>query len=147
MSRNVEIKAKIESLERLLDLASKLCGSGAEPQIIKQHDTFFNCKIGRLKMREFPMDREVEEILTSIERECFSEENRAHILQPSGQEWSKDLRLHQNRGGQCRRNEGKFHFSATQLLLSEYSFCHERQNRHSQEDSVLVSLWPNSNPH
>ncbi|KAI6182966.1 CYTH domain-containing protein [Aphelenchoides bicaudatus] len=55
MPRNVEIKAKIESLQTLLDTASKLC-SGASAQIIKQHDTFFTSKVGRLKLREFPGD-------------------------------------------------------------------------------------------
>lgn len=53
MPRNVEIKAKITCLQTLLDTASKLC-SGAKPQVIKQHDTFFTSKAGRLKLREFP---------------------------------------------------------------------------------------------
>jgi hypothetical protein len=58
MPRNVEIKAKIKCLPTLLDTASKLC-SGAKPQIIKQHDTFFTSKAGRLKLREFPGDEKV----------------------------------------------------------------------------------------
>jgi hypothetical protein len=53
MPRNVEIKAKIKSLQNTLDLASELC-SGASPEIIKQHDSFFMSNHGRLKLREFP---------------------------------------------------------------------------------------------
>ncbi|KAI6217431.1 CYTH domain-containing protein [Aphelenchoides besseyi] len=57
MPRNVEIKAKIEDLDSMLASGRRLC-SGAEPQVIRQHDTFFVSKTGRLKLREFPGDEE-----------------------------------------------------------------------------------------
>lgn len=49
MARNIEIKAKIPDIDYCIKLAEKL--SGAKPKIIKQEDTFFNCKNGRLKLR------------------------------------------------------------------------------------------------
>ncbi len=51
MPRNIEIKARIESVETLLPRA---CGVAAgEPQRIEQDDTFFSVPHGRLKLREF----------------------------------------------------------------------------------------------
>ncbi|XP_066245693.1 uncharacterized protein [Euwallacea similis] len=47
--RNIEIKAKVANLNRLLQLAKNL--AHAEPILISQHDTFYNCITGRLKLR------------------------------------------------------------------------------------------------
>jgi predicted adenylyl cyclase CyaB len=51
MARNVEVKARIESVEALLPLALA-CADGA-PEAIAQDDTFFACAHGRLKLRAF----------------------------------------------------------------------------------------------
>lgn len=51
MARNVEIKARIDSIEALLPLALALADGPPEP--IAQDDTFFTCAIGRLKLRVF----------------------------------------------------------------------------------------------
>jgi len=50
MARNVEIKARIESVEALLPNAAALADSG--PTTIHQDDTFFRCPNGRLKLRK-----------------------------------------------------------------------------------------------
>lgn len=52
MGRNVEIKAKVNDLDRQRSLLESL--TGALPQVILQEDTFFNCSAGRLKLRTFP---------------------------------------------------------------------------------------------
>ena len=52
MPRNIEIKARIESVEALAAVAGRL--AGAEPATILQDDTFFPCPNGRLKLRAFP---------------------------------------------------------------------------------------------
>ncbi len=52
MPRNIEIKARIESVETLADVAGRL--AGAEPATILQDDAFFPCPNGRLKLRAFP---------------------------------------------------------------------------------------------
>ena len=51
MARNIEIKARIPSIEALLPRACAL--AGAEPQIIEQDDSFFAVAHGRLKLRVF----------------------------------------------------------------------------------------------
>ncbi|MDB5806320.1 MAG: adenylate cyclase, class [Betaproteobacteria bacterium] len=51
MARNIEIKARIDSVEALGPRAAALADSG--PTEICQDDTFFNCAQGRLKLRAF----------------------------------------------------------------------------------------------
>lgn len=51
MARNVEVKARIDSVEALLARARALA-DGPE-QRIEQDDTFFACAHGRLKLRDF----------------------------------------------------------------------------------------------
>ena len=51
MARNIEIKARIESVETLLPRAQALADAPA--QRLEQDDTFFNCAQGRLKLRDF----------------------------------------------------------------------------------------------
>ncbi|WP_123246548.1 class IV adenylate cyclase [Aeromonas dhakensis] len=49
MPRNIEIKAKIESIELLLPKTIAIADQG--PVEIEQDDTFFRCDAGRLKLR------------------------------------------------------------------------------------------------
>ncbi len=51
MPRNIEIKARIESVEVLLPRA-RVWADG-EPELIHQDDSFFHVPQGRLKLREF----------------------------------------------------------------------------------------------
>ena len=51
VARNIEIKARIDSVEALLPLAQSL--ADGPPQTIQQDDTFFACTHGRLKLRDF----------------------------------------------------------------------------------------------
>jgi|SRR5579859_3098011 len=51
MPRNVEIKARIESVDALTPRAHAIANSG--PTEIFQDDTFFHCPSGRLKLRAF----------------------------------------------------------------------------------------------
>lgn len=51
MARNVEIKARVDSLDAIEHLAAAL--SGNEPVFVDQDDTFFTCANGRLKLRAF----------------------------------------------------------------------------------------------
>jgi predicted adenylyl cyclase CyaB len=52
MPRNIEIKARIDSVEALLPQALALAGSAAAERIA-QDDTFFTVASGRLKLRQF----------------------------------------------------------------------------------------------
>ena len=51
MPRNIEIKARIDSVEAMLPVARAL--ADGPPQSIAQDDTFFVCANGRLKLRDF----------------------------------------------------------------------------------------------
>jgi adenylate cyclase class IV len=51
MARNVEIKARIDSIEALLPQARAL--ADADAVLIEQDDTFFQVPQGRLKLRQF----------------------------------------------------------------------------------------------
>jgi predicted adenylyl cyclase CyaB len=50
VARNVEIKARIDSVAALMAVAARLADSG--PTVIEQDDTFFSCTRGRLKLRD-----------------------------------------------------------------------------------------------
>ena len=52
MRRNIEIKAKVNNMDRQRSFLQAL--TGAQPEVIFQEDTFFNCSSGRLKLRTFP---------------------------------------------------------------------------------------------
>lgn len=51
MPRNIEIKARITSVDALEPMAASLATHG--PTEIAQDDTFFSCESGRLKLRTF----------------------------------------------------------------------------------------------
>ncbi|MFA4947866.1 MAG: class IV adenylate cyclase [Candidatus Krumholzibacteriia bacterium] len=51
MPRNIEIKARIASVEAIAPKAAAIAGDG--PIEIIQDDTFFSCATGRLKLRTF----------------------------------------------------------------------------------------------
>lgn len=51
MARNIEIKARIESIEALTPRVAAIADEG--PIEIGQDDTFFKCDSGRLKLRAF----------------------------------------------------------------------------------------------
>ena len=51
MPQNVEVKARIESVDALKPVAARIADDG--PVEIAQDDTFFQCRSGRLKLRTF----------------------------------------------------------------------------------------------
>jgi predicted adenylyl cyclase CyaB len=51
MARNIEIKARIESIAAILPRVAAIADQG--PIEILQDDTFFGCETGRLKLRAF----------------------------------------------------------------------------------------------
>jgi predicted adenylyl cyclase CyaB len=58
MARNIEIKARIDSVDALVPKVAALADSG--PVEIAQDDTFFRCDRGRLKLRAFsPSEAEI----------------------------------------------------------------------------------------
>lgn len=55
MARNVEIKARIDSIEAIFPRVAAVSDQG--PVEIDQDDTFFACNSGRLKLRVFSPDK------------------------------------------------------------------------------------------
>ncbi len=55
MNRNVEIKARVESLEAVERRVRPMADEG--PLVLEQEDTFFVCSQGRLKLRRFDARR------------------------------------------------------------------------------------------
>lgn len=55
MARNIEIKARIASVDTLLETVAAIADEG--PTEIAQDDTFFRCAAGRLKLRAFSDSR------------------------------------------------------------------------------------------
>ena len=51
MPRNIEIKARVDSIEKLIDRVAAIADQG--PIELVQDDTFFVCTTGRLKLRMF----------------------------------------------------------------------------------------------
>lgn len=70
-SRNIEIKAKVKSLDNLIKKAKELSHSAGE--FLIQEDTFFNVPHGRLKLR-----KEVKIVTSKIKR--FNLMNRLYFL-------------------------------------------------------------------
>jgi len=58
MNRNIEIKAKVESLKAIESRTRELADDG--PLVLEQEDTFFRCPRGRLKLRLFTDGAEAE---------------------------------------------------------------------------------------
>ena len=52
MARNIEIKARVDDINKHIALAEKLADKSM--QLLQQEDIFFNCENGRLKLRKFP---------------------------------------------------------------------------------------------
>jgi predicted adenylyl cyclase CyaB len=52
MPKNIEIKARVDSLQKLLPMVASLANAG--PEHVVQDDTFFSCPNGRLKLRVLP---------------------------------------------------------------------------------------------
>jgi len=77
MHRNVEIKAKVESLEAIESRARELADDG--PVVLEQDDTFFRCPHGRLKLRQFPGGAKAELIYYERPDRIEPEESRYAI--------------------------------------------------------------------
>ncbi len=55
MARNVELKARLDNFNQQLEIAARLSSQTGET--IVQHDVFFHCHMGRLKLRILAPER------------------------------------------------------------------------------------------
>jgi len=79
MARNIEIKARIESVTSLLPRVAALATSG--PTDIDQDDTFFRCENGRLKLRTF--SAESGELIFYRRPEQFGPKESFYLISPT----------------------------------------------------------------
>lgn len=88
MSRNVEIKAALRDRETIIAAVAER--SDTVPEMISQHDFFFQCREGRLKLRVFNPDRGE---LIQYDREDSAEPrcSRYHIAYTSTPEVMLDI--------------------------------------------------------
>lgn len=88
MPRNIEIKAILKDREAIVAVVANK--SNGPPQTIKQHDFFFRCNEGRLKLRVFDSGRGE---LIRYEREdiAAARSSRYHIARTSDPEILLDI--------------------------------------------------------
>jgi adenylate cyclase class IV len=80
MPRNVEIKARIHSVDVLLMRAQPL--ADGSPERIEQDDTFFVCAHGRLKLRDFGDGRG--ELIHYVRADTGGPKLSDYVLAPTG---------------------------------------------------------------
>jgi predicted adenylyl cyclase CyaB len=105
MNRNVEIKARVDSLASIRDSVRNLADKG--PLILEQTDTFFVCPHGRLKLRQLVGSAEAE--LIYYERQDRKGPKESHYVvhrSPDGEGLKRLLSQSLGvRGVVCKRRE------------------------------------------
>ena len=79
MARNVEIKARIESVESLIPRVAPLADSG--PTTFQQDDMFFPCPNGRLKLRK--RSETGGELIFYLRENCAEPKESFYVLAPT----------------------------------------------------------------
>ena len=115
MARNIEIKARIESIESVFPKAAGIADEG--PIEIVQDDTFFLCENGRLKLRAFS-ENEGELIFYRRSdrigpKECF------YLVSPTNSPGTlcETLSLAYGRAGRVRKKRTLFLAGRTRIHL------------------------------
>ena len=117
MARNIEIKARIESVETLVPKAAAIADNG--PIEIIQDDTFFRCESGRLKLRAF--SREDGELIFYRRANQQGPKESFYLRSPtSAPETLRDsLSLAYGQAGQVRKHRTLFLVGRTRVHLDD----------------------------
>jgi len=115
MARNIEIKARIESVEAMLPLAAVIADEG--PIDIFQDDTFFACPNGRLKLRAFS-DHDGQLIFYQ-RADSLGPKESFYVISPTGSPDTlrQTLTLAYGEGGRVRKHRTLFMVGRTRLHL------------------------------
>ena len=115
MARNIEIKARIPSVEAFLGKAAALADS--EPSRIVQDDTFFNCPNGRLKLRAFSQGHG--ELIFYQRPDCAGPKESTYSIVPTqAPDQLRDaLSLAYGRAGRVRKTRELFLAGRTRIHL------------------------------
>jgi adenylate cyclase class IV len=115
MARNIEIKARLESIESVFSLAAALADEG--PVEIIQDDTFFRCDSGRLKLRMFS-ENEGELIFYRREDQRGPKESFYHVYPTTAPgTLSETLSLAYGRAGRVCKSRTLFLAGRTRIHL------------------------------
>ena len=115
MARNIEIKARIESVDGILPRVAPLADSG--PVEIIQDDTFFPCETGRLKLRAFSADRG--ELIFYRRADQRGPKESFYVVSPttSPETLRETLTLAYGHAGRVRKNRTLFLAGRTRIHL------------------------------
>ena len=115
MSRNIEIKAHIDSVETLTAKVAALADEG--PIEIAQDDTFFRCDSGRLKLRAFPNG--TGELIYYRRANQLSPKESFYLLSPTSAPDSlrESLSLAYGRVGRVRKHRVLFLIGRTRVHI------------------------------
>ena len=117
MPRNIEIKAVLRNRDAVVAAAAKK--SDAEPETIFQHDFFFRCSKGRLKLRIFEAGRGE---LILYERENVAEARCSHyqIAHTSDPEVLLDILTHAlGRTGEVKKTRVLYRIGQTRVHIDQ----------------------------
>lgn len=115
MARNVEIKARINSVESVIPKAADLADEG--PIEIVQDDTFFLCRKGRLKLRTF--SRNEGELIFYRRADQSGPKESFYVISPTTapDALRECLSLAYGRAGRVRKNRTLFLAGRTRIHL------------------------------
>lgn len=115
MARNMEIKARITSIEDMLPLATRLADAGPTP--IDQDDTFFVCPNGRLKLRAF--SNHTGELIFYQRPDCAGPTESFYVISPttSPRTLREALTLAYGQAGRVIKHRTLFLIGRTRLHL------------------------------
>jgi adenylate cyclase class IV len=117
MPRNIEIKARIESVQSLAPLAAAIANEG--PIEIVQDDTFFHCENGRLKLRTF--SKEGGELIFYRRANLHGPKESFYVLSPTTEPDTLREALSQAYGpsGRVRKHRTLFLVGRTRVHLDD----------------------------
>jgi predicted adenylyl cyclase CyaB len=115
MARNVEIKARIESIHSIFPKAAALADKG--PIEILQDDTFFSCPNGRLKLRAFSSEKA--ELIFYRRTDKSGPKESFYVISPttSPDTLRETLTLAYGQAGRVRKNRTLFLVGRTRIHL------------------------------
>jgi predicted adenylyl cyclase CyaB len=118
MNRNVEIKARVDSLTVIRDRVKALASES--PLVLVQEDTFFNSICGRLKLRQFADSQEGELIYYQRADRKGPKESHYIVHRTRDPESLKEvLSLSLGVHGVVRKRRELFHVGQTRVHLDE----------------------------
>jgi predicted adenylyl cyclase CyaB len=119
MSRNIEIKASVESVHALMPKVAAI--ADGNPVVIVQDDTFFVCVHGRLKLRTFCQERG--ELIFYRRNDQSGPKESFYLRSPTSdpETMREALRLAYGEAGRVKKRRTLYMIGRTRVHLDEVS--------------------------